>query len=327
MPRAPEVEMKAIDWQPLRAGKAHFPQPYFKHTEWPKGSVILLSALCFLPGSVCAGATLPPQDSPATQESAAKIEIPFRFCNDNLVIVKATIGNLRNVNMIIDTGTSPSLISKAVAHKLKLPRMAKSLDTVNGTIQAESAVLPALDFGPLHAGSLHVTVHDLTFIEHSLGISLGGIIGLDVLSSRTFTIDYPRRRIAFGMIPPELKTVPFAAGAPRLMIRGNIDGRPVRLLVDSGTGGLVLYRNRFKPAFGREVLYHDGSILANGGMIPTNWIRGRVSVGDETLGARDIAIVDIDSDPRDEFDGLMGFAKMGFHRVSFDFENGRFGWD
>jgi hypothetical protein len=23
----------------------------------------------------------------------------------------------------------------------------------------------------------------------------------------------------------------------------------------------------------------------------------------------------------------MGFAKMGFHRVAFDFENGRFGWD
>jgi hypothetical protein len=31
--------------------------------------------------------------------------------------------------------------------------------------------------------------------------------------------------------------------------------------------------------------------------------------------------------PADEFNGLMGFAKMGFHRVAFDFENGRFGWD
>jgi hypothetical protein len=319
--------MRAIDWQPLQAGKAYFPQPHSKHTAWPKGSVILLSALCFLPGSVCAGATPPPQDSPATQESAAKIEIPFRLYIDNLVIVKATIGNLKNVNMIIDTGTSPSLISKAVADKLKLPRMAVSLDTVNGTIQAESAVLPALDFGPRHAAALPVIVQDLSFLERTLGISLGGIIGLDVLTTGNFTIDYRRKSIAFGIVPPELKTVPFATTAPSLTVRGNIDGRAVRLLVDSGTGGLVLYRNRFKPAFGREVLYSDGSILAHGGMILTNWIRGHVSVGDETLGARDIAIADIDSDPRDDFDGLMGFAKMGFRRVAFDFENGRFGWD
>jgi hypothetical protein len=31
--------------------------------------------------------------------------------------------------------------------------------------------------------------------------------------------------------------------------------------------------------------------------------------------------------PRNEFDGLLGFAKKGFRKVSFDFENGFFGWD
>jgi hypothetical protein len=35
----------------------------------------------------------------------------------------------------------------------------------------------------------------------------------------------------------------------------------------------------------------------------------------------------VDSDPRNEFDGLLGFAKMQFRKVSRDFENGLFGWD
>ncbi len=103
--------------------------------------------------------------------------------------------------MILDTGTNPSLINRAAAEKMKLPRKAESLETLSGTIQAESVVLTGLDIGPLHASSLRVMVHDLTVMEQNLGISLGGIIGLDVLSSGTFTIDYPRRRSAFGLIP------------------------------------------------------------------------------------------------------------------------------
>ena len=42
------------------------------------------------------------------KQSLAKTEIPFELYNDNLIIVKATIGPIKNVNMILDTGTSPS---------------------------------------------------------------------------------------------------------------------------------------------------------------------------------------------------------------------------
>jgi predicted aspartyl protease len=242
------------------------------------------------------------------------------------VIVKAMIGGVQNVNMIVDTGTSPSSISKQVADKLKLPRKGESLETLNGTIRAESVVLPGLDFGPLHAGALRVMVQDLGFMEQTLGISLGGIVGLDVLTTGSFTIDYRRKSIAFGAVPPDLKTVPFAATAPSLIVHAKIDGQEVRLLLDSGTGGLVLYRNRKvkppTPDFDRKL-----SISTSSGSTRLSWLSTRVSVGEEDLGTQEIAIADVDSNFGEEFDGLMGFAKMGFHRVSFDFENGRFGWD
>jgi predicted aspartyl protease len=324
---APEGDMSRIQGQHWQAAEVEFREGRFKHSLRPNGRAVLVSALLGWCGTVCPRAILEPQDRPAGQQPAAKIEIPFRFYNDNLVIVKATIGGVRNVNMILDTGTNPSSISKEVADKLKLPRKAESLETLNGTIRAESVVLPGLDVGPLHAGSLRVIVQDLRFMEESLGISLGGIIGLDVLSTGTFTIDYARRRIVFGLVPPELKIVPFAARAPFLTIRAKIDGQEVRLLVDSGTWGLVLYRNRLKMAPERAHLDRSASISTSGGATHLSWMRSSVSVGEESLGARDIAIANVDSDPGDGFDGLMGFARMGFHRVAFDFENGRFGWD
>jgi hypothetical protein len=52
-----------------------------------------------------------------------------------------------------------------------------------------------------------------------------------------------------------------------------------------------------------------------------------VLLGKDNLGARNVAIADLDSDPQNDFDGLLGFAKMGFRKVSFDFENGLFGWE
>ena len=58
-----------------------------------------------------------------------------------------------------------------------------------------------------------------------------------------------------------------------------------------------------------------------------SWLKAGVSVGEENFGKREIAIADVDPDREEEFDGLMGFAKMGFRRVSFDFQNGVFGWD
>jgi hypothetical protein len=99
------------------------------------------------------------------------------------------------------------------------------------------------------------------------------------------------------------------------------------LLVDSGTGGLLVYRNRLLTAQGKIGFAPNASISTAGGTTNVRWLRAMVSLGKNILGTRNVAIADVDSDPRNEFDGLLGFAKMGFRKVSFDFENGLFGWD
>ena len=164
-------------------------------------------------------------------------------------------------------------------------------------------------------------------MERSLGISLGGIAGLDILSTGSFTIDYRRRKIVFGPIAASTNTVRFETQEPFLTVKAKIEGQEVRLLVDSGTWGLLVYRNRLRTA--QEQLRFDpnASISTAGGMTHVRWLRAVVSLGRDNLGARNVAIADTDSDPQNDFDGLLGFAKMGFRKVSFDFENGLFGWE
>ena len=288
------------------------------------GQVALLVSF---PGFLCVASSSPIPREDGEDQSAAKAEVPFQLYNDNLIIVKATIGTVKNVNMILDTGTSPSAISKELADRLKLRGKTESLQTLNGAIQTQSLILPSIQIGPLAAGPIRVVVQDLGFMERSLGISLGGIAGLDILSTGSFTIDYRRRKVVFGPIAASAKAIRFETQKPFLTVKAKIEGHEVRLLVDSGTWGLLVYRNRLWTA--QEQLRFDpiASISTAGGMTHVRWLSAVVSLGSDNLGSRNVAIADVDSDLQNDFDGLLGFAKMGFRRVSFDFENGLFGWD
>ncbi len=291
---------------------------------------MLVGQVAFLvsfPGLLCVASSSPIPREDGEDQSAAKAEVPFQLYNDNLIIVKATIGTVKNVNMILDTGTSPSAISKELADRLKLRGKTESLQTLNGTIQTQSLTLPSIQIGPLAAGPIRVVVQDLGFMERSLGISLGGIAGLDILSTGSFTIDYRRRKVVFGPIAASAKAIRFETQKPFLTVKAKIEGHEVRLLVDSGTWGLLVYRNRLRTA--QEQLRFDpiASISTAGGMTHVRWLSAVVSLGSDNLGSRNVAIADVDSDLQNDFDGLLGFAKMGFRKVSFDFENGLFGWD
>jgi Aspartyl protease len=105
---------------------------------------------------LCVASSSPRPRQSAEDQSAAKAEIPFQNYNDNLIIVKATIGSVKNVNMILDTGTSPSAISKEMGDRLKLRGKTESLQTLNGTIQTQSLILPSIQIGPLAASPIKV---------------------------------------------------------------------------------------------------------------------------------------------------------------------------
>lgn len=257
-----------------------------------------------------------------------KNEIPFGLYNGNLIIVKATVGSVKNVNFILDTGTSPTVIDQAMADRFNLRGTSALLQTLTGTIQVQSVTLPRIQIGSLHADSITGLVEDLTFLKRSLGISLGGIAGLDILRSSSFTIDYGRQKIIFGYIAGSEKTVHFETQIPYLSIKAKIAGQEVRLLVDSGTGGLLVYRNRFRTTVEQLNIDPSASIsTATGGGTHVRWLSTEVSLEKGSLGARKVAIADVNSDPQNDFDGLFGLTTMGFRKVSFDFENGLFGWE
>ena len=238
-----------------------------------------------LVGIFCHGVSFVAQADPTVLQTFARSQVPFELYNGNLLMVKATIGNLTSVNVILDTGTNTSVISKKIANQLKLVGTSETLQTLTGSVHADSVIVPTVEFGVLRADSIRVIVQGLGQIERNLGISLGGIVGLDVVSARNLTIDYQIKKIVFGSMPADDNVVPFATAAPLLSVDAIIDGRPARLLLDSGSCGLVVFRNRLQVRKARINLDRAASISGVGGSTRIRWFRVVVTIGNDRLGS------------------------------------------
>lgn len=261
----------------------------------------------------------------AQSPSTETVQIPFQFYNDKLIIVKVIIGNLKNINMLLDTGTTTTAITKDLAKRLKLTGTVVVTETLGGTVRSESVTLPTLQVGPRQVNQLRAVVPDLTAIQQTLNVTLGGIVGMDVLGTGTLTIDYQRQKVIFGSSTATNHVVPFATRQPFLTVNAVIDKQQVRLVLDSGSYQVIVFKNHLHSSPRKIHSDPSAAIACLGGSTRFSFLHSDISLGTESLGAHDVALADSDVD--EEIDGLLGFAQLNFHRVSFDFDKALFSWD
>jgi len=273
----------------------------------------------------------PTDARPNKGADAQPVQIPFRLMNDSLIVVRGTIGGLKDLNIILDTGANPTIISSELALRLNLHGIPEASVTIGGALEVQSVIVPSIDIGNLHMVSSRVVVQDLRFVQRALGIAIQAIAGLDVLSTRSWMVDYRNRKILFITSKAQEKSVQFESLSPCLTVKANIAGQNLRLLVDSGTPRLLLYRSRVNFKLGK--LQHlatdrDPTVFGAAGTVDAAWFRApEMSLGDNNMGSQILLIADADSGLDDEFDGVLGLAQTGFHRVWLDFENGTLAWD
>ena len=140
---------------------------------------------------------------------------PLRLYRGYLVIVKGSIGPLRNLNFLIDTGAYPSVVDEKVAHILGLEQQVANLSLSNQSLLAKLVVLPSLGLGPTRIEPLPVLTQDLSFLEKVLGDKVDAIVGMDVLAKTSFSIDYKKKQVLFGPIENARFSVPFATAPLR----------------------------------------------------------------------------------------------------------------
>jgi Aspartyl protease len=147
------------------------------------------------------------------------------------------------------------------------------------------------------------------------------------LSHSNFLIDYRKRTITFGRTAGK-NSLRFETRIPLLTVKVKISGQEFRLLVDSGASGLLLYRDRIKMVDLKRQDFGEALVSTSSGETHSHWfLAPSVFLGTQILRGRTVVVMDSAPDPRNDFDGLLGFQNLGFHEVSFDFTNGFLRWD
>lgn len=280
---------------------------------------ILVSLACIAhkaPASEIPGRkSVPPIGSAA---GAVQFDLYQGYC----IVVHGSAGPLKNLNFVLDTGTIHSLFNKRIAKKLNLQNgVPAGVVIIGGREQAEDAVLPSLAFGPIQRSNLEITTADLSFLQKTLPVRIDAIIGLDVLGSRPFVIDYSARVIRFGLASPMPVSIPLRLDGGLAVFDAEIDHQPVHLLLDTGAASLVLFRRDVHAGSGTNTV--DGSRLDRIKDYENEqvWLRS-LRVGPEEFRQEPALVTRNPKQSQIDFDGVMSPAALGISRVSVDLEAG-----
>ena len=166
------------------------------------------------------------------------------WCKDYFMVL-ATIEGQGPFRLLLDTGAAVSLLDDDAAARLGSRILGSSLVMTGGggaSLAAKGQVrIERLVSGDVTLMDFDMAIHDLAKFEPILG-PLDGVLGYSALMGTTFTIDFPGRTVSATNesldpdAPRQNDEAWFKFATSRPHIEANVAGRPVAVLVDSGSG-------------------------------------------------------------------------------------------
>lgn len=167
---------------------------------------------------------------------------PFTLEPQGGIVVPVMIDGTGPHAFLVDTGASHSAISEDLAGAVgAVPVARTTVSTPAGDRECIVVQIGQLAFGPNVAT---VAATALPTASLRLAGDVAGVLGQDVLASLRYTIDYRRRHIRWAGPTPDagqstVLPLAFHDGLP--MVELQHGSTTLRLVADSGSGGLVLF--------------------------------------------------------------------------------------
>jgi hypothetical protein len=257
--------------------------------------------------------------------SATNAEVPFELYRDFMIVVQGSAGERHNLNFFIDTGSSQSVVDNRLARKLRLARSPKEISVFGRTVVTEEAILPSLQLGSLLAPRLPVVVKDLSNYRDELEVPVDVIVGIDVLSRTSFTIDYEARKLILGPAERLSNSTPCDTRFPYPTVPLQIGNLRIGVLVDTGAQDLALFERQTRTAFPDvQIVGQETRRVLEGLVIVKRAEFHELTLGTTHWTQREGFFTEAASNL---FHGLLGPRWLGAKRISFDPEHKVISWE
>lgn len=253
---------------------------------------------------------------------ATPAEVPFKLHQDYAIVARGSVGQYDKLNFLIDTGSSSTVVDDSLVRKLHLVTSRREILVFGTTVVVKEAVLPSLQLGPLQTARVPVVVQNLSSLQEALSVRIDAIVGLDVLSRRSFTVDYEARKLIWGLVEPLPDTVTCDPRFPYPTVPLRIGDRTLRVFVDTGAQELALFDNLTGAIPGSRVIREEQRTTIHGPVVVKITEFQELTLGTIHWAQREGSLMQGSS-----FDGTMGPKWLGAKRISFDFEHKIVSWE
>jgi hypothetical protein len=253
--------------------------------------------------------------------------VPFLLRDGYLIVVEGRIGAQGHLKLVLDTGATHSVLRPDVAKEQTSLRRTVRIVNLDHVLTEELAEVPDFELGPIRIPLLPVMLNDLSYLRESVP-GVDGLIGLDVLQGRSFSIDFGLRKITFGS-PRSLRfSATMEVNEAYLAVEVRLLNRPVRLLLDTGVSAILLYRDRLGDRLPELRVDQQVRGASLGGaaslevvMLPCIRLNGT------ELRRRAVLLRNSPSGLLPRIDGYLSLTALGARHFSFDFERNTFSWE
>ncbi|HSX60966.1 MAG TPA: aspartyl protease family protein [Tahibacter sp.] len=260
--------------------------------------------------------------------------IPFRLVRDHIHVQAEVDG--QPVQMLVDTGGVNILLPAAVK---RLGLKTEGQLTARGTGEARADVTlgraKSLRLGGVAFEQPLFYVIDFGRLPDVEGEDFDGVVGYELFQRFGVTIDYARRELVLtrpdAFAPPAgSKAVPFTMADRIPIVEGRIDGRAVRIAVDTGSGAAIdlhspfVRKNDLKREYGAT--FEQISGWGVGGPMRAWPVRlGELEIGGFAMPnvAASLYTGDKGAFASPDVDANLGGRVLGRFTVAFDYANKR----
>lgn len=253
-----------------------------------------------------------------TANTSANFTMPFDLESGFLIVVKGQIGPSRTLRFALDTGTTHSVVDTKIAESLGLTLREGFVLNFDRDVRIAWTTVPELRVGELSLRDARVMVGNLHQLsEFTEGID--GVIGLDVLRmTEGIAIDFEAKRVSFRVNGAQPRAASQYLQQEAVLVRLNVHGRPLRLVLDTGARDVFLFEDRVHKHAPALKWASRGRNSRTGPQIATIAARSEFRVGDTEVQSVYLMARAPASLP-DDIDGYVGLSVLNARYIEMDF--------